>query len=286
MPRLFLSSLMIAGMLDSPAMADQVCGIGKDECVTPNGAYNIELPERVDESAPIPAVIYFHGAGGSGQRSLKNRDMVDTFLERGYAVIAPSGLKRPNSRFGPGWSFHPKRVRQRDELAFANEVMNDAAERFSLDRDNMLMTGFSIGGSLTWYLACQNPDIAKGYAPIAGAFWRPHPVAGDCAGPVRLLHTHGWRDTTVPLEGRVLGGGSIEQGDVFHALDLMRQTNGCWNHRADEFSFEDIYWERRWTNCKNDSALQFNLHKGGHIVPAGWATHAIDWFEKLGGTSG
>ena len=277
---LFIGILMTAGIV-IPAYSEQVCGIGQNECSIRSGNYNIELPERENPDVAIPAMIYFHGAGGSGQRSLKNREMVETFLKNGYAVIAPSGLKRPNSRFGPGWSFLPFRPKQRDELQFAKDVLADATKRFNIDRDKILMTGFSIGGSLTWYLACEDPKVAKAYAPVAGAFWRPHPVKEDCNGPVKLLHTHGWRDTTVPLEGRPLGGGRIYQGDVFHGLKILREVNACENLRADKFETDGKFWKRWWTRCNPNSALQFNMFEGGHGVPEGWAQEAITWFEKL-----
>lgn len=264
--------------------AEQACGQPNAACQIPLGNYNIELPKRGDPSSTIPAMIYFHGAGGSGERSLKNRGMIETFLSRGYAVIAPSGLKRPNSRFGPGWSFHPKRKKQRDELAFAKSVIDDASTKFNLDRDAILMTGFSIGGSLTWYLACQDANVAKAYAPVAGAFWRPHPVAEDCSGPIKLLHTHGWVDGTVPIEGRPIGpidNPRIVQGDVFHGMELMREVNGCKGLKANKFDTSGKFWKRWWTKCSPDSALQFNLYAGGHSVPKGWAEEAINWFEGL-----
>lgn len=264
--------------------AKQACGIGENVCKIELGEYNIELPERSDPDLKIPAMVYFHGAGGSGQRSLKNREMVETFLKRGYAVIAPSGLKRPNSRFGPGWSFHPDRQKRRDELAFTKAMLDDASGKFNLDRENILMTGFSIGGSLAWYLACQDAGVAKAYAPIAGAFWRPHPVASDCSGPVRLLHTHGWQDGTVPLEGRPIGpvdDPRIVQGDVFYGLQIMREVNECRYLKADKYETEGKFLKRWWTRCHPDSALQFNLFAGGHSVTKGWATEAINWFEAL-----
>ena len=267
-----------------PSFAEQACGLGENDCQIKLGKYHIELPSRSDETTKIPAMIYFHGAGGSGKRSLKNREMVETFLSRGYAVIAPSGLKRPNSKFGPGWSFHPNFPARRDELAFAKAVMRDASAKFNLDRDNILMTGFSIGGSLAWYLACQDPSVAKAYAPIAGAFWRPHPEALDCAGPVKLLHTHGWQDGTVPLEGRPIGpidNPRIVQGDVFHGLQVMREVNGCKHLKADKYETEGKFLKRWWTRCAPNSALQFNLFPGGHSVTKGWAKEAIDWFEGL-----
>lgn len=279
--RIYFLVLLIALGFSNPSIAEQSCGIGENECELPMGKYNIELPERENAEKKIPAMIYLHGAGGNGQRSLKNREMVETFLSRGYAVIAPSALKRPGSRFGPLWSFHPKREKQRDEMSFMKAVMDDAAVRFSLDRNAMLMTGFSIGGSMTWYLACEDPKVVKAFAPVAGSFWRPHDAGTDCAGPVKLLHTHGWRDGTVPLEGRVLGNGRIEQGDVFYGLQILRKVNGCDNYKADRYDTAGQFWKRWWINCTEGSALQFNLFDGGHGVPKGWAEEAIDWFESL-----
>lgn len=261
--------------------AQTTCGRGDNPCRVSLGDYHIETPERSETGSKIPAMIYFHGAGGNGQRALKNKAMVAAFLDAGYAVIAPTGLVRPNSRWGPMWSFHPDRPAQRDELAFTAEILDDAAARFNIDRQRILMTGFSIGGSLTWYLACRDPEIAKAYAPVAGAFWRPHPNRSDCQGPVHLLHTHGWRDGVVPLEGRVLGGGRIVQGDVFYGLQVLRELNGCENLKADEFDTSGSFWRRWWTNCTSRNALQLNLFDGGHTVPKGWAEEAINWFEGL-----
>lgn len=283
MRRILIAITFMLG-LTHHSLADQVCGLGENDCQIELGEYNIELPKRSDPTVKIPAMLYFHGAGGSGQRSLKNREMVETFLKRGYAVIAPSGLKRPNSRFGPGWSFHPDREKRRDELAFSKALLDDATRKFNLDRDRILMTGFSIGGSLTWYLACQNPNVVKAFAPVAGSFWRPHPVAKDCVGPVKLHHTHGWIDGTVPLEGRPIGpvdNPRIVQGDVFYGLQVMRQVNGCKRLKADKFDTSGKFWKRWWTKCEPGSALQFNLFQGGHSVPKGWATEAINWFEAL-----
>ncbi|MEP1208898.1 MAG: PHB depolymerase family esterase [Rhizobiaceae bacterium] len=279
-----LASLTI---LTSPGSARAECvsetykGLDFLSCNTSLGHYALHLPSRREVAKPIPALLYFHGAGGSGPKAMRNKGMLKNFTERGYAIIAPSGLKRPNSRFGPGWSFLPFREKQRDELAFAREILADAATNHKIDRDKVLVSGFSVGGSLAWYLACQDPNLGRAFAPVAGAFWRPHPVSTDCKGPVRLLHTHGWRDGTVPLEGRPLGGGRIYQGDVFAGLQILREINGCNQLRADKFNTSGKFWRRIWTKCKSDSALEFALHTGGHGVPKGWAEMAIDWFEKL-----
>jgi polyhydroxybutyrate depolymerase len=265
---------LIAAVLSlgaAPAFAG--CADLEETCKTSLGEYHIALPDGVE--AP-PALIFLHGAGGSGKMATGMR----AALERGYALIGPQGVKRPGSRFGSSWSFHPERTEVRDELAFIREVIADAAETHGIDRDRILLGGFSIGGSMTSYLACEDPGLAAAFAPVGGSFWRPHPALDACAGPVQLLHTHGWRDTTVPLEGRVLGNGTIAQGDVFYAMQVWRETNGCDNFRATDFATDGSFWRRSWQSC-DAGALEFVLFPGAHGVPRGWSDMALDWFEAL-----
>lgn len=259
--------------LAAPAAAS--CGDADQPCEIASGSYHIDTPDGAD--GPVPAVIFLHGAGGKGTGILR---MGGPIMERGYAVIGPNGLRRVNRRNSTGWSFHPDRPQQRDELAFLRDVIADAVENHGIDPDNILLGGFSIGGSMVSYLACDAPDLARAYAPVAGSFWRPHPALDACKGPVSLLHTHGWRDRTVPLEGRPLRSGAIKQGDVFQGMQIWRETNGCTNLRADTFDTSGDFWRRKWDSCDH-GALEFALHQGAHGIPKGWSTMALDWFESL-----
>lgn len=251
-------------------------------CKVANGTYFIALPEA--SRRPPPAIMFLHGYGGSGKGTFRNRALIDALLERGYAVIAPDGSRRPD-RDALSWSFHPKFPKMRDESAFLVSVRDAAIAEHGLDPDRIILSGFSVGGSMVSYLACARPDAFDAYAPVGGNFWRPHPT--KCAGPVRMLHTHGWTDGTVPLEGRVLRGAdsrdpnALIQGDIFHAMDIWRQTNACHFLKADGFDTDGPFWHRRWERCAPDSALELALFPGGHRVPADWADMAINWFEAL-----
>ncbi len=260
----------------SPALAD--CGSTPGPCKTADGIYELALPQ--DASAPLAAVVFLHGYGSDGKSTMKNTGMVNAFLARGYAVIAPYG-RDSDGKNGHMWSFMPGRPALRDEPAFLRQVMADAAQNHGINRDRILLAGFSIGGSMVSYAACNDPTMAAAYAPVSGSFWRPEP--DHCAGPVRLLHTHGFRDTTVPLEGRKLretdDGVIIAQGDVYKSMGIWRQTNGCASDRPDSFTMGDLFWHRRWTECAPGSALEFVLWPGNHAIPKGWADMALDWFE-------
>lgn len=284
--RLFALGLAF-GLIGTAAQA--VCGPDLDAtCDVPNGTYHIELPENADGA---PALMFLHGWGSSGQGSLSMRGMVETALARGYAVIAPDGVPREGQN-GRTWNFHPLRTPTRDEPAFLMEVRDDAAARFGIDAENVLLAGFSIGGSMTAYAACAAPDGFAGFAPLSGNFWRPHPVVEDCAGPVRMLHVHGWTDGTVPLEGRILRGDRegvdpddpyyLVQGDIWHSMQLWRMINGC-THNGREVAQTETYWLRSWSDCTDDAELSMALFYGGHGVPPGWADLVLDWFEDPSG---
>ena len=256
-----------------PVMA--ACGDDPNACRVEMGEYHIALPSEAENA---PAVLFIHGFGSSGKGPIGNRAISGPITERGYALIAPNG--EPRSEGGrTSWSFHPEFPPRRDELAFFKQVVADAADKFGIDPDRVLLSGFSIGGSMTSYVACETPEAFAAYAPVSGGVWRPHPE--KCAGPVRLFHTHGWRDGTVPLEGRPLRGGALMQGDVFHAMLLWREANGCTQMKADSFEMTEDFWRRKWTRCEPGSALEFALFDGGHTVPDGWADVALDWFEAL-----
>lgn len=264
-------ALALAAALWAGAAA-AACDAADAGCAIDGGTYRIEVPPG--DTGPRPAVIMLHGFGGDGRGVLRNRGLVDRALARGYAVIAPDGLPRPG-RPGRSWSFHPLRPALRDETAFLKAVADDAAARFGLDRARMLLAGFSIGGSMVSYVACTDPGAFAAFAPVAGSFWRPHPAA--CAGPARLLHTHGTADRTVPLEGREVSSG-LRQGNVFEAMEIWRAAFGCTGAARDRRI--GIFAVQASTDCAPGGELVLALHDGAHGIPESWAGLALDWFER------
>ena len=270
-----LAALLLAIVLLPAAPAD-ACGAPQGECPVPLGYYRLALPAGA--AGPVPAVVYLHGYNGSSEGAMKNAGMLADLSARGYALIVPQGIPSSPERTQNAWGVRSGRSFPRDDLAFLAQVLDDAALH-GVDRGRVLMTGFSLGGSMTWDVACHAPGMARAYAPVAGAFWEPMPPA--CDGPVDLFHTHGWTDRTVPLEGRAVGGGTATQGDVFASLRILRDADGCDPQMPDSapMEAEGNLWLRHWGTCPGGE-IDLMLHPGGHMIPKGWTSRALDWFEE------
>jgi len=251
------------------------CGGTEAPCTIQSGDYHYISPTAPPSARGYPVVVMLHGWASSGKAALKNAKAVSPITARGYLFVAPNAVHAASGK--RDWSVRDGQAPRRDELAFLNDVLDDLQKRTTIDRDRLLLTGFSRGGSMVWNLACETPESFTAYAPVAGGFWDPLPES--CAGPVRLFHTHGWGDATVPLEGRKLGNSGLVQGNIFAGLHIWRETNLCASRPAEKRITNGDRWLRAWETCAPDAEVRLILHPGGHSIPAGWADDALDWFE-------
>ena len=267
------ATLAVVTVFAAPVAAQtDPCGAADDPCTIDGGTYHVLEPS----TDPNGVVVHLHGGGGTGKGMLAS-GLAKSALKRGYIIIAPDGF-HPNSRFTRNWSVKAKGTTfERDDIVFLKDVLVDVQARLDVAELPVLLAGFSRGASMVWDVACATPDFADAYAPVAGAFWDDMP--SECKGPVKLFHTHGWNDRTVPLEGRSLRNHTVVQGDVWESLKILRATNGCRARQPESSSFDGELWLRHWTDCEA-GRIDLMLHKGGHGAPRGWAGAMLDWFES------
>jgi predicted peptidase len=49
------------------------------------------------------------------------------------------------------------------------EILKRVLESYSIDRKRILVTGYSLGGHGTWYMAARHPDFFRAAIPMAGS---------------------------------------------------------------------------------------------------------------------
>ncbi|WP_293854870.1 PHB depolymerase family esterase [uncultured Alsobacter sp.] len=273
--RLSFASLgaVLAAGVSSAALA---CP-GAEPCHVEQGTYRLRLPQGWDGKTALPVLVFMHGYRGSADEIAGDVMLAEELDRRGMALVAPQGAAA--DRRGASWSFPGKAETGRDDVAFIESVVGDVAKRIPVDRKRLIASGFSVGGSMTWYLACQGHGLFAAYVPVAGAFWVPEPT--DCtAGPQVLRHVHGLNDPMVPMMGRALGGptSSVRQGEVRKGMATWRRVNGCPNEPTRHETVEGLdcdVWDG--SACRSGKALMLCLHAGEHEIEARWVAAGIDW---------
>lgn len=250
--------------------ADRSCDAATP-CRVADGTYLAVPPPGWDGRSPVSATIFFHGYGGSAANVVADTRFVDAFAREGVLLIVPDGANRT-------WSHVGSPSQARDELAFMDAVMADAAERWPIDRHRTLVTGFSQGGSMVWDLACYRGNDYGAFAPVAGGFWQPLPAACP-SGPVLLHHIHGTADTVVPMTGRAIRE-VYRQGDILAGISLWRTHNECAN-AAVRTSADGGLQCTVWSGCSAGGEVRLCLHPGGHVFPVEWIAGIQDWARSV-----
>ncbi|MFX4222836.1 MAG: alpha/beta hydrolase family esterase [Thalassobaculum sp.] len=237
------------------------------------GTYRAHVPASWDGATALPLLMFFHGYGQSGGVVMGNAELMDLADREGVLVIAPDGAEKRWAHQGA-----PARERLRDDDAFVAAVLADAKSRWPVDDARVWASGFSIGGSMAWHLACYRSELFTAFLPTAGAFWRPQPETCP-AGPANLMHVHGTGDTVVPMTGRPIRD-VYHQGDVLRGIASWREANGCPADPAEVSETGDLRCEI-WRGCGSGKELQLCLHPGGHVIPKGYMAKAIAWADGL-----
>jgi len=251
------------------APAAYACGEDSD-CHVGDRIYRISMPEGVE--APVGAVVWSHGYRGSAAGVMRNGSLRKMVHAQGLALIASEGVNG-------SWDL-PKGPRTFDsdgeaEFSYFEDVIADAQSRFDIDTTRLISSGFSAGGMMVWNLACARPDLFAGFVPFSGTFWLEPPET--CAPDVTsIVHIHGDRDTTVPLDGRAIG--QTKQGEVSEALAMYTQHGHFGPATHHSTSALDCAEQ---TN-EDGNILEFCLFEGGHSFRTEYLDYGIEQLKAAG----
>ena len=116
--------------------------------------FTLYLPEDYDSSKAYPLVVSLHYAGYNGAyygRGLLEFAMIDGFQALQPIIVAPDS---------PGWS-------SPSGEAIVVSVTEHILSNYNIDRERVLISGYSMGGGGTWYVAARNQDIFTAAMPMA-----------------------------------------------------------------------------------------------------------------------
>jgi predicted peptidase len=169
------------------------------EKVLPSGEqrYTIAVPVGYTGNQPIPLVLALHFGGEVTPfygRTILEELIEPALRELGAIIIAPDCPT--NSWTDP-----------QSEKAVL-ELLAYVEENYAVDVRRRLITGYSMGGAGTWYLAARNPDRFSAAVIMAG--WPPQAIE-DVEWKIPLVIIHSRQDEIVPLQSTEYFTNSLQE---------------------------------------------------------------------------
>jgi phospholipase/carboxylesterase len=146
------------------------------------------IPETYAAGTPHPVVVCLHGGSGRGRAFIWS--WVREARSRGAIVIAPTSL-------GPTWAIQGEDV----DSPHVAGVLDFVGQTWSIDRERVLLTGMSDGGTFSYVSGLQKESPFTHLAPVAAAF---HPLLTMTAAerlrglPIHIIH--GTQDWMFPVQ--------------------------------------------------------------------------------------
>jgi polyhydroxybutyrate depolymerase len=227
--------------------------------------YLVRVPAGYRPRDPTPVVLFFHGYGGSAADTAAATGLSELADRRGFLAVFPEGSSvNGGARF---WANAGRVSLGVDDLRYTADVLNDLQGRFCLDPARVHAGGFSAGGGVAAWLACELAGRVAAVATVSGQL-----VAepGGCrpSRPVPILAVHGTGDKVIPYGGRAAGP---EQPLRLPALPAWlagwAARDGC---TVDSAAFLDSgeVTGVRWSGCRGGAeVVHYRLNGGGHPLP-------------------
>lgn len=216
-----------------------------DRSVTVDGLsypYQLYVPRGYDPAERWPVILFLHGAGERGSDGLLQTEVGLGSAIRRYPARWPAIVVLPQSPADSSW--------QGDAASAALAALDATHEELSTDPDRVYLTGMSMGGNGTLYLAYHHPERWAAIVPVCGWVDRGGrlPVAPEGDGspfervadrirgvPVWLYH--GDEDAVVPVEeSRELAAALRAAGANVRYTELEGVGHNSWDpaYRSEE----------------------------------------------------
>lgn len=256
--KMFLTLALL--VLATASHAQDRC-TGQTPCQVGERSYHVLEPGGWDGETPLPVLLHFHGWQRQGTLIVQHDRIAGATERRGVLLVAPNGNNGT-------WSF---RTANSPDIPFARTVLDDVANRYPIDPEQIFVSGYSYGSRMAWRFVCQDGADIAALLAISGAL----PQDTECpTHPRNARQVYGFDDT-------VLRFPFGPNGETDNPVTLWRGAMDCgegtligdWQQRS-FLTLTRTEWE-----CAH-GRVALDTHPGGHFIPHGWIARQLD--ELLG----
>lgn len=211
---LLLGGLLVAGCMPSqPAPGSSGTSAKTISVNGTNRTYLLHVPANLDRTRPVPLLFVMHGFTMSGEIMEGMTGFDDVADSNGFVVAYPDGAGANPWNVGAGVCGAGAAVNGTgDDIQFVKDMIDAIDQVQAIDRSEVFLTGFSMGGYFAHNIGCQEGhNLLRAVADHSGGTY-----PGLCPGaPEPILMLHG------------TGDGLIDVNCDKTARDYWAQRNGC-----------------------------------------------------------
>jgi poly(3-hydroxybutyrate) depolymerase len=152
--------------------------------------YRIFIPDNYQPSVRYPLVLCLHGSGESGTDNiaqLQANKMATAWVDSPVQAKNPCFVIAPQCPSADSWG---------GEIAALNGLLDSLSREFSIDSNQIYITGLSMGGYGTWQMITTYPHRFAAAVPMSGGW---DSSMAYLAKDMPIWDFHGDIDPTVPV---------------------------------------------------------------------------------------
>jgi polyhydroxybutyrate depolymerase len=241
--------------------------------------YIVFLPQNYNDTAKLPVVFNLHGITLSAQQQMDYSRMNEVADTAGFIVVYPNAF---NASWNCGISYVTHNT---NDVGFFSALIDTLANNYSIDKERIYSCGFSLGGFMSYRLACQLSNRIAAIADVAGV------MAKSLLNNISTLHSmpvlkiHGTADQIVPYNGK------SDWCSVQQTLNHWTSFNQC--NPPDTTSIPNIdtldgctVQKIKYTFCSDSvEVIFYKVIDGGHSWPGGDKQHLVLSWGTIGTTN-
>jgi polyhydroxybutyrate depolymerase len=166
--------------------------------------YSIYVPASYDGTTNFPLLFNLHGGGGNIAFHVSIADMSPIADTANFIVVYPQA--RPDPSDGNSFNWIAKVPGTFDDVPFFSSLIDTIASNYQIDQNRIYACGYSLGGDMSFELACKLNSRIAAIAPVARTMQANPNSFCSPVHPTGVLTILGTDDITSPYNGIIYQG--------------------------------------------------------------------------------
>lgn len=225
-----------------------------------NRTFTVFRPAAAPAGAKLPLLLSLHGFTQTGPQMMNYSQFNNLATQHNFMVVYPNGINT-------SWNVGQSGSSGADDVGFLLALIDTLDQWYGVNQQKVYACGFSNGGFMSYWLACEASSRIAAIASVAGTMTVN--TFNSCAPqrPVPVLHIHGTNDLLVGYNG------SSGFKTVMEGLAYWTSFNQC-PAEPEVIDLPDLVQEgstvqqMSWAPCAQGTMVRHQkVINGGHTWP-------------------